>query len=108
MFLAASQSSHCRYSSWDTGRKARKWVGPANQDACKHLHDLDKQEELDSKRNALKQVKKDQAALAEMKAQFAGLVLDFELLSENLGLFADTWNAVRCIVLQTSSFCLAD
>ena len=43
----------------------------------------------------MKQVEADQKALGEIKAQFAGLVPEFKILSENLGLFADTWNAVR-------------
>ena len=59
------------------------------------MHELDKQKELDGLRAQLRQVEADQAALAEIRAQFAGLLPEFEVLSENLGLFADTWNEVR-------------
>ncbi|KAF8813174.1 hypothetical protein BYT27DRAFT_7335191 [Phlegmacium glaucopus] len=52
-----------------------------------------KQQELDATRAALQQVEALQTALGEIKAQFDGLIPDFKLLSENLGLFADTWNS---------------
>ncbi|KAF8801916.1 hypothetical protein BYT27DRAFT_7197625 [Phlegmacium glaucopus] len=52
-----------------------------------------KQRELDGKKIELQNVEALQTALGEIKAQFAGLVPDFLLLSENLGLFADTWNS---------------
>lgn len=73
------------------------------KDVYNHLHVPDKQKDLDGLRDDLRKVEADQQALAEIKAQFAGLVPDFKLLSENLGLFADTWNAVRCIAFQKLS-----
>ncbi|KAF8801908.1 hypothetical protein BYT27DRAFT_7197611 [Phlegmacium glaucopus] len=52
-----------------------------------------KQRELDGKTFELRNVEALQSSLGEIKAQFDGLVPDFLLLSENLGLFADTWNS---------------
>ncbi|KAF8813173.1 hypothetical protein BYT27DRAFT_7181670, partial [Phlegmacium glaucopus] len=52
-----------------------------------------KQRELDGKKIELQNVEALQTSLGEIKTQFAGLVPDFLLLSENLGLFADTWNS---------------
>jgi len=52
-----------------------------------------KQDEFDGKRNDLKLVEAEQTPLGVVKAQLSGLIPDFKLLSENLGLFADTWNA---------------
>ena len=54
-------------------------------------------------REQLKQVQVDQDALAKIRAEFTALVPEFEILNENLGFFADTWNAVSCIALADIS-----
>ena len=68
-----------------------------SQTRCdKHLHELDSLQTLDGIRAQMRQIEPIQTALARIKVEVAGLVPEFEILSSDLGVFADIWNEVRC------------